>query len=238
MNNENIISGYNFSIGVVIFTKNEEKSIGEVIDGVCNYIDIKNIFVMDGHSTDNTRNIAQRKGVNIDLDLKKGKGCGIQTAIKRIERDILILMDSDGSHRPEEFKNFLEVFSRDKEVSMVVGSRIKGGSEELHKGFTQIIRLLGNIISAFIVNLVWKTKFTDIQNGFRAVRRAMFEDIVLTENSFAIEQEMVMKCLKNRMKIVEIPSWELERKYDSSHITVSGMLPKYIKSFIKNIFYG
>ncbi|MCK5492323.1 MAG: glycosyltransferase family 2 protein, partial [Candidatus Omnitrophica bacterium] len=206
-------------------------------DGVCNYIDIKNIFVMDGHSTDNTRNIAQKKGVNIDLDLKKGKGCGIQIAIKRIQRDILVLMDSDGSHRPEEFRNFLEVFYRDKEVSMVIGSRIKGGSEELHKGFTQIIRLSGNLISAFIVNLVWRSKLTDIQNGFRAVRRTMFQDISLTENSFAIEQEMVMKCLKKKIKIVEIPSWELKRKYNSSHITVSKMLPKYIKSFIKNIFY-
>jgi len=58
----------------------------------------------------------------------------------------------------------------------------------------------------------------------------------LTENGFAIEQEMAMKCLKSKNKIIEIASWELKRKYNNSHINIFKMLPRYIVSFIKNIF--
>lgn len=224
------------SVGVVLFSKNEEKTIGCLIDGACSYIDKDNIFVIDGHSTDGTAAIVYKKDVRFFLDGKKGKGDAIQLAINSIERDILVFMDTDGSHRPEEIPVLIEPFLMNEDIDMVVGSRFKGGSEELYSSFTEIIRLIGNVISVFLINLKWKAQLTDVQNGFRAVRRKSMKKLALTENSFAIEQEMVMKCLKNKKKIIEIPSWELKRVYNNSHIIPCKMLPKYIYSFIKNIF--
>ncbi len=223
-------------LGLVIFTKNEEKTIGWLIDEVCNYFDKKNIFVIDGHSKDNTVSIVHEKGIRLLFDTGKGKGDAVKFAINNIERDILIFMDSDGSHRPEEIPWFLELCLKDKEVDMIIGSRFKGGSEEFYSSFPEIIRFIGNMISVFLINLIYRAKLTDVQNGFRAVRRNTMKDISLTENNFAIEQEMVMKCLKNKKKIVEIPSWELKRKYNSSKIIPFKMLPRYILSFVKNIF--
>ncbi len=224
------------SIGLVIFTKNEERTIGCLIDEVYNYIDKQDIFVIDGHSTDNTMSIVREKGTSLFLDPKKGKGSAIQLAIDNINKDILIFMDSDGSHRPEEIPSLLEPFLRDKDVAMVIGSRFKGGSEEFYSSFHEIIRFVGNVLSAFLINLIFGARLTDVQNGFRALNRNKIRELFLTENSFAIEQEMVMKCLKNKKKIVEVPSWELKRKYNNSHIIPFKMLPRYIFSFIKNIF--
>lgn len=228
--------GKNLNLGLVIFTKNEEKTIGWLIDRICNLIDKENIFVIDGHSTDGTVSVAKEKGINLFFDSKKGKGSAIQLALNIIQKDILIFMDSDGSHRPEEIPLIVEPFLEDKDVAMVIGSRFKGGSEEFYNSFDEIIRVVGNLVSTFFINLIWRAKLTDVQNGFRAVKRDIIRNLSLTENSFAIEQEMAMKCLKNKKKIVEVPSWELKRRYNNSHIVPFKMLPRYIFSFIKNIF--
>lgn len=221
---------------LVLFAKDEGKSIGPLIDEAYSYINKGDIFVVDGHSVDNTAFIAREKGASLFLDEKKGKGNAIQLAINSIERDVLIFMDSDGSHRPQEIPLLLEPFLVDESVDMVIGSRFKGGSEELSGSLQEKVRFAGNVLGTFIVNLIWKAKLTDIQNGFRAIKRATMRELSLTENSFAIEQEMVMKCLKNKKKIIEVPSLELRRKYNNSHIAPFEMLPKYIWSFIKNIF--
>lgn len=224
------------NVGLVIFTKNEEKTIGWLIDKVEKYIDKNDIFVIDGYSKDSSAYIVQKKGIKLFFDRKKGKGSAVRLAIDSIERDILIFMDSDGSHRPEEIPYLIKAFLEQKDMDMVIGSRFKGGSEEFCNSFQEIVRFIGNVTGVFLVNLIWRTRLTDIQNGFRAVRRNTMKELSLTENSFAIEQEMVMKCLKNKKKIAEIPSWELKRKYNKSHIIPFKMLPKYIFSFIKNIF--
>lgn len=224
------------NIGIVIFTKNEEGTIGSLIDEICDYVNKEDIFVIDGHSKDNTVSIIHKKGVSLFFDSGRGKGSAVQLAINSIKRDILVFIDSDGSHQPKEIPRFLEVFLRNKDIDMVIGSRFKGASEELYNSFHEIIRLTGNLIGTFLINLIWRVRLTDVQNGFRAVKRDTMKTLFLTENSFAIEQEMVMKCLRNKRKIVEVPSWELKRKYNNSHVVLFKMLPRYIISFIKNIF--
>jgi glycosyltransferase involved in cell wall biosynthesis len=226
------------SVGLVIFTKNEENSVSFVLDEASKYISCENIFVIDGHSNDKTPVIVRKKNINLFLDPKKGKGSAIRFAIEKIERDILIFMDSDGSHQAKEIPLLLEPILKNDELAMVVGSRFRGGSEEFSDSLDSFFRFIGNLTSVFVINLLWKAKLTDVQNGFRAVRRPTIKKMQLTENNFAIEQEMVMKCLKNKEKISEIPSWELKRRYNNSHIKAHQMLPKFIFSFIKNIFYA
>jgi glycosyltransferase involved in cell wall biosynthesis len=226
------------SVGLVIFAKNEESSISFVLDDVSKHISCRNIFVIDGHSKDKTPVIVREKNINLFLDPKKGKGSAIRFAIENIDRDILIFMDSDGSHQAKEIPLLLEPILKNDELAMVIGSRFKGGSEEFSDSLGSVFRFIGNLASVSIINLLWKAKLTDVQNGFRAIRRSVIKKMQLTENNFAIEQEMVMKCLKNKKKISEIPSWELKRRYNNSHIKAHQMLPKFIFSFIKNIFYA
>jgi dolichol-phosphate mannosyltransferase len=225
----------NLTVGVVICAKNEERTIEDIIDKASRYISIKDIFVIDGHSTDNTALLAREKGVSVLTDSKKGKGSAVRMAINKIEREILIFLDADGSHRPEEIPSFIEPFLGDRSITLIIGSRFKGGSEELGENLFEKIRFTGNKISTFILNKIWSTNLTDIQNGFRAVKRQEIQKYNLTENSFVIEQEMVMKCLKNKAKVVEIPSWELKRKYNKSHLKPLKMLPLFIISFFKNV---
>ncbi|MBF0491143.1 MAG: hypothetical protein HQL15_11145, partial [Candidatus Omnitrophica bacterium] len=127
-------------------------------------------------------------------------------------------------------------FEFDKDVAMVVGSRFKGGSEELSSSPQEMVRRVGNMLSTFIINTRWRVCLSDTQNGFRAVRRSAALALDLQEDTFAIEQELTMQCLKRRMKIVEIPSFELKRAHGSSHIVFGKMLPVYISCFFRQVF--
>jgi glycosyltransferase involved in cell wall biosynthesis len=226
-----------FTFGVIVFVKNESATIGKVIDQIVQRVDLRDVFVIDGHSVDETVAIVQSKGVNFLRDNGKGKGAAIRFAIKEINRDVLVFMDSDGSHQAEEIFDLLGPFALDKNTAMVVGSRFKGGSDELSNSMQEIIRRLGNYLSSFIINLRWRVQLTDTQNGFRAILKKAVLNLNITENTFAIEQELTMKLLKNGMKIVEVPSFELKRVHGKSHIDPFKMLPSYASNFIRNIFF-
>jgi len=222
-------------IGLVIFAKNEEKTIGDLIDRAVSYIPRTDIFVMDGHSGDRTASIVRHMGISLLSDERPGKGAAIRQAIRNIDRDILIFMDGDGSHQPEEIPNFIRIFKEDPEIQLVVGSRFKGGSEELNGSPGELMRLAGNKLGTALINLRWRAGLSDVQNGFRAIRRRTAHELMLSENSFAIEQEMIMKCLKKKKRIAEFPSWERKRLHNQSHVIPSKMILPYTRSLLKDM---
>jgi hypothetical protein len=108
-------------------------------------------------------------------------------------------------------------------ADMVIGSRFLGMSEELHGAMINRIHNAGNVLGNVVINALWNrtgTRITDAQNGFRSVRRRPFLTLGLEENGFAIEQEMVIKCLKKGYRIREVPSVEGKRAHGRSHIPV------------------
>jgi len=88
---------------VIIPTLNEERSVGKVIDGVP-VTDFLNegietaVYVIDGRSTDNTREIATKKGAQIILETREGKGSAIKTAFRSITADYAIMIDGDDTY--------------------------------------------------------------------------------------------------------------------------------------------
>lgn len=220
-------------ISIVIPTKNEEKSIKEVIEQCKQYGD--EILVVDGHSKDGTRNIAKELGARVVLDNKKGKGDGVRVALKEAKGDIVVFIDADGSHDANDIPKIIQPILKGK-ADLVVGSRMRGGSDELHGDLSKFIRIVGSDIITLAINYRFGVRLTDTQNGFRAVRRETGLKIGLKENIFTIEQEMIMKTLKHGYKIVEIPAHEYARKYGESNIVVWKVAHRYLWSLIKNLF--
>lgn len=224
-------------VEVIIPAKNEEQTIGSVLDKLLLDFKADNITVIDDSSSDRTSEISGCRGVKVMRGEGRGKGRAVRMAIDKVESDILVFMDADGSHRPEDIPGLIQPII-DGNADMVVASRIKGGSEEFSGSISNLMHFLGNLISAFAINLIWgrgKKAVTDAQNGFRAIRGSLARQLGLKEDSFAIEQEMVIKCLKRGYRISEIPSYELRRQCGRSHINSVAMLPVYIRCFAKNI---
>ena len=220
---------------IIIPTKNEAATVGEIINDCKQYTD--KIIVSDGHSTDKTRDIAEKLNVKVITDPGKGKGSGIRAAIEHIsDEDIVVFIDADGSHDPGDIPRLVKPI-QDGKADHVTGSRLIGGSSELHGGFDEFMRLAGSSFITFCINHRFKVRLSDSQNGFRAIRGAVLKDLDLKENITTIEQEMIIKTLKKKYIMAEVPTHEHKRKYGESSIKMRKIFFKYVYSFIKYLYF-
>ena len=218
---------------VVIPTMNEEASLGEVLTklkGMSN-----DIFIVDGHSSDNTQNIAKKHGVRIVLDNKLGKGDAIRIGLKEAKHPITVFIDADLSHDPSDVTKLITPISKG-DADLVIGSRMTGGSDELHGTIEEAIRLFGSVFIALVINYRFGVKITDYENGFRAIRTEVGNNLDLKSNIATIEQEMAMKCLKYGYKIAEVPTHEYRRQGGVSKINVWKVGHKFVWSLLTGIF--
>jgi len=221
------------NISIVIPTLNEEHTLAEIIEGCRPYAD--EILVVDGHSTDQTRAIAEAAGVRVLLDNRKGKGAALRQAIQYVSGDIIVFIDADGSHNPADIPRLVEPILRG-EADHVSASRLIGGSSELHGGFDECFRLMGSSFITACINWRFKVRLSESQNGFRAIRTTVARELGLTENITTIEQEMIIKTLKKGYRMAEVPSHEHKRKMGYSKISVRKVWFRYVYSLIKHLF--
>jgi dolichol-phosphate mannosyltransferase len=220
-------------VTVVIPTRDEEGMIAEMVDSVRPYAD--EILVVDGHSKDRTREIAAQHDARVILDHGKGKGEALRYSLTQASGDIVVFIDADGSHDPRDIPAMVAPIKAGQS-DLVVGSRGRGGSDELHGTLGQLIRYVGSQVIMLIINYRWGTQLTDSQNGFRAIRRDVGLKLGLTSNLTTIEQEMMMRALKLGYRVSEIPAHEYERKWGKSKVVVWKLWFAYGWSVFRNIF--
>ena len=220
-------------VTVVIPTRDEEGLIGEIVDAVRPHAD--EVLVVDGHSRDKTREIAAARGARVVLDHRKGKGEALRLSITEATGDIVVFIDADGSHDPHDIPALVDPIKAGN-ADMVIASRGRGGSDELHGTMEQFIRYVGSQLIMLAINYRWNVRLTDSQNGFRAIRRDVAGQLGLQSNLTTIEQEMLMKALKKGFRVSEIASHEYERKWGTSKVVVWKLWFAYLWSFARNIF--
>lgn len=220
-------------LSAIILARNEENSIGDIIKRTLPHCD--EVLVVDGHSADTTADIVRQQGARLVLDNGKGKGDGIRVGVKAARHEVIVFLDADGSHDPADIPRLVEPILRG-DADLVIGSRGKGGSDELHGDIDKLMRLVGSNIILIGINSRWKVGLTDSQNGFRAIRRDVILDLHLKENITTIEQEMTMKALKKGYRVSEVPTHEYARVHGRSSIVLSRVWFRYIYSFLKNLW--
>lgn len=222
-------------ISLVIPTLNEEQTLAEVIECCRPYAD--EILVVDGHSTDRTRQVAESAGARVVLDHGKGKGEALRHAATCVAGDVIVFIDADGSHDGRDIPKLVEPILRG-EADHVSASRLMGGSSELHGGFDEFMRLTGSSLITACINWRFKVQLSESQNGFRAIRTDVMRQLDLQENITTIEQEMIIKSLRKGFRMAEVPSHEHKRKMGYSKISLRKVWLRYVYSLIKNLFFG
>ncbi len=192
------------TVAIIIPTLNEERSIGKVIDDVPVVDLLTNglktvVYVIDGQSTDNTRQIAVDKGAQIILEERKGKGVAIQTAFKSVIADYVIMVDGDDTY-PIELATEMTRLLKTNDV--VIGSRLKGTIEP---GAMTKLNVVGNTLLSLVARMLFGSHISDVCTGFWGFRSDTVRQLGLVAQGFDLEADMFAECVIKGYSITEIP---------------------------------
>jgi glycosyltransferase involved in cell wall biosynthesis len=183
--------------------------LGKLPDG------INELIVVDGHSTDDTVNVAHalRPDARVVLQNKRGKGNALACGFAAARSDIIVMIDADGSTDPGEIPSFIRPLIQG--ADFVKGSRyLEGGGSSDITG----LRSLGNRALGVGVNIMFGTKYTDLCYGYSAVWRRVLPQLHITCDGFEVETVLNVRAAKAGFNIVEVPSYEQERIHGLSNL--------------------
>ena len=185
----------------VIPAYNEERFIGSVVLRAHKLVD--KIMVVDDGSIDATAEIAQSAGATVmHHDQNKGKGVALNTGFeyaRQLEPELVITLDADGQHIPEEIVK-LSAPIIDGKADIVVGSRYLEKTSQVPRH-----RVLGHHFFNIITGQASGVPLTDSQSGFRAFSKRALEAIYFRSNGFSVECEMQFLASEQKLNIVEVP---------------------------------
>lgn len=160
------------------------------------------VIVVDDGSIDMTAEIAKATGaLVIEHEKNFGKGVALQTILNIIREekpDVLVLLDADGQHDPNEIPTIIEPILRG-EADIVIGSRFKGKSK------IPLYRKIGLKILSKMARSLSDFGISDPLSGFRALSKIAYEKINLTERGYGTEVEMLIQARENNLRITEVP---------------------------------
>lgn len=221
------------AVSVVIPAKNEGDVVVEIatraLRAGCE------VVVVDGHSSDGSVEKLRTAGITVIQDRGRGKGDALRCGLAACTGRIIVTMDADGSHDPDTIGALVAPIESG-DADMVIGCRMRGGSDEFSGTWTMFVRLWGNNFLTQLVNLRFGTGLTDSQNGFRAARADLLKALVLREDKHTIELEMVMKMLRRGGRVAQVPAHEYARRVGESTLSVVGQTPNFIACLLRNIW--
>jgi glycosyltransferase involved in cell wall biosynthesis len=201
-------------VSVVIPTLNEEQNIAWVLDRLPAEVD--EVLIVDGRSTDRTIEaaLAARPDARVILEHRPGKGAALRAGFDAARGDYIVMLDADGSMNPAEITRFVDALREGGEL--VKGSRFMpdGGTTDM-----TFIRKAGNATLCGLVNVLYGCRFTDLCYGFCGFRRAALAELGLSSDGFEIETEIVVRSVRARLRIAEVPSFESPRRHGDSNLS-------------------
>ena len=184
---------------VAVPAYNEGKYIGTVVLKTRQYAD--EVIVLDDGSTDDTSEIARLAGATvIRHEENKGKGAAIRSIlaeVKRKDHDVLVLIDADFQHEPEEIPLLIEPIWR--------GSDLVIGSRELQRSNIPLYRRIGQKVLLYSTHILSGKRLSDSECGFRALSPRAVTELKLSQGGFAIEAEMIAAAAEKGLKVTQVP---------------------------------
>jgi len=204
--------GYQVSIVIPVF--NEAENLEPVITkiavlGLPSY----EIIVVDDGSTDGSADVAMKAGANvIRHPYNIGNGAAVKSGIRVARGKIIVLMDGDGQHQPQDIPKLL---AETTDYHMVIGARAKGSKLRFH-------RYAANLIYNLLASYVTRFNVKDLTSGFRAVsRRDALRFIDLLPNTFSYPTTLTLAFLRSGLPVKYVPIQTLYRTGQSKISLVS-----------------
>lgn len=165
----------------------------------------KEIIVVNDGSTDTTEKILKQLQQTIPLRVyvhasNKGKGASIRTGLVHATGDLILFHDADFEYSPSDIMNMVKCI-RETNADAVYGTRMNSN----HARFASSLQRGGNWFLSFVTRLLYGGDISDMETGYKLLKRSALQGICLREKGFGIEPELTAQLLLQNKRIVEIP---------------------------------
>jgi len=200
------------TISVIIPAYNEAQSIADVVSKVRAVGPQFQILVIDDGSSDGTAEAARAAGAEVHCHpYNIGNGAAVKTGIRNAAGDIMVFMDGDGQHDPDDIPRLLDHLPAH---DLVVGARS-------FKDQATLGRALGNGVYNRFAGYVAKFPIQDLTSGFRAVKADVARDLIhLLPNTYSYPTTMTLAVLRSGLTLKYVPIRTSRRAKGKSHISL------------------
>ncbi len=197
-------------VSIVLPAKNESAAIGQTLAQIQQLQLAHEIIVVNDGSTDQTKQVAESAGAKVlTHPYSKGNGAAIKTGARTATGDIIVFMDADGQHDPQDIPRLIEKIEQG--YDLVVGARQKGSQASVGRG---IANALYNNLATYMT----EQKVEDLTSGFRAVRSDKFREFLyLLPNGFSYPTTSTMAFFRAGYSVTYVPIHAAKR-IGKSHI--------------------
>ena len=204
---------YTPKISVVVPALNEAENLPYVLPLIPSQID--EVILVDGHSTDDTVDVARAllPTVRIVQQEGRGKGAALRSGFAAATGDIIVMLDADGSTDPGEISSYVS--------ALVNGADFAKGSRFAQGGGTADMpmhRRFGNWCFVQMVRTLFGGAYSDLCYGYNAFWADVLPALHLDSDGFEIETLMNIRALQSRLKVVEVPSFEDRRRFGTGRL--------------------
>jgi glycosyltransferase involved in cell wall biosynthesis len=194
-------------LSILIPAINEETGIRQTISAIPKKrIDDEgydlDIIVIDGNSSDLTREVARTMGARVVIEKRKGYGRAYKTGFCEAKGDIIITLDADGTYPAELIPEYVEELTQ-KGLDFITINRF---SKMEDKAMAPSHRI-GNSILSFTMRLLYSIKVKDSQSGMWVMSRRFIDRIKLESDDFSLSEEIKI------IAFTFFKALELEGKY-------------------------
>jgi len=202
----------NSKISIIIPAYNEALTIGDLVSKIVELYPEFEVLVINDGSTDDTADIAKDAGANVySHPYNIGNGAAVKSGIRHASGDILVFIDGDLQHYPEDIVKLLKYMP---DYDMVVGARSSGDQASLGRTF-------GNMIYNWFASYVAKFPIPDLTSGFRAVKADIARNLLyLLPNTYSYPTTLTLGVLRTGRSVKYIPINVLKRKTGKSKISI------------------
>lgn len=197
-------------VSIVMPAKNEAGGLRKVIPLLQSLCPGAEILVVNDASTDDTLDVCTGFGISVvSHRYSKGNGAAIKTGARNATRDILVFMDADGQHKPEDVGRLLARMNEG--YDMVVGARSRASQAGAH-------RAAANGFYNMLASAMVEQNVQDLTSGFRAVKASLFRKFLyMLPNGFSYPTTITMSFFRAGYSVAYEPIVAPER-IGKSHI--------------------